>query len=471
VDASKLASCLKWVKLSADSVNVKPLEMEPVTVSVTVPRGARGYYVAGIIAQTRPPKDAKGIAIVVRFLIPILVEIQGRPVRQKIELTDVGMLHKEATQERPPTTLVTLGVTNRGRTYSRVKGQVKLEYLSKDRWRPVARTEYKELGILPGVVLSLDSDIEKRLPSGKYRLSGLLYVDGRRVKPLVREVDFTGDPEVTRLAVDTALLLEPPQTDLNCVPGSTRTAVIKLENASEDAVTIQAFATIPPSLKGVAFGELKGVDLSCAQWLRVSPAKFTLRGGGKQNVRLIAQMPKDAVTRSNYYGLLVLKASYPDGQSAGTSTSLVNIANAEVEPAPAAQIDELTLAGGDASAYIIRIKTANVGSIHFTPKCRAALLGGTGQIVGQAVLSGEPGIMLPLQTRTFSGEMDFKDVEVGTYSLQASLSFAAGEAATKQILLDVSVEDGQKVVSIVVPEKKEPAAGGAPATRATGGVK
>ncbi len=464
VDTSKLSSSLKWVKLSADSVDVKPLEMEPVTISVTVPRNARGYYLCGVIAQTRPPKDVKGIAIVIRFLVPILVDIQGRPVRQKIELSDVGMTHKEATQQTPPTTLINLGISNKGRTYSRIKGRVKLEYLSKDRWRPVSRTEYKEMGILPGVMLSLDSDINKRLPTGKYRLSGLLYVDGRRVKPLVKEIDFTGDPEVTKLAIDTALILEPPQVDLKCVPGSTRTAVIKIENASEDAVTIQATAIIPPSLKGVALGEFKGVDLSAAGWVRVSPAQFTLRGGRKQNVRVIAKMPKDGTTRSNYYGLLVLNAAYPDGQSAGKTTSLVAIANSRVEPAPAAQIDELTLAAGDADAYIIRTKAANIGSVHFLPKCRATLLGGMGQSVGQAVLSGEPGIMLPLQFRTFSGEMDFKDVEVGAYQLKASLDFAPGKAAIKQILLRVTVEDGKKVVTLVEAEKKdEPKPATAPA--------
>ncbi len=453
VDRSKLSSCLKWVTLSADSVEVKPLSKESVTVAVKVPSNARGYYMAGIIAQTRPAPGARGLKVIVRYLIPILVEIQGRPVRQKIALSDVSMARKEATQQTSPTTLINLGITNKGRTYSRVKGQVKLEYFSKDRWRPVSRTKYRELGILPGVVLSLDNDIKKRLPTGKYRLSALLYVDGRRVKPLVKEIEFMGDPMVSKLAVDSALILEPPQVDLKCVPGSTRTAVIKVENTSEDAVTIQAAAIIPPSLQGVALGELKGTDLSNAKWLSVSPAKFTLRGGGKQNVRLIAKMPKDQATHSNYYGLLTLSASYPDGQSAGTTTSLVAISNSRIEPKVAAQIEKLTLAAGEGSGYIIKIKAANIGGVHFLPNCGATLLTAREQSAGQIILSGEPGIMLPLATRNFSGEMDFKDVEVGTYLLQASLAFAPGEAATRQILLRVSVENGQKVVSVVDADK------------------
>ncbi|MBT3201626.1 MAG: hypothetical protein HN350_17120 [Phycisphaerales bacterium] len=455
VDTSKLPSCLKWIKLSANKVDVKPLAMESVTVEVNIPASARGYYMAGIIAQTRPKANAKGINVVVRFLIPVLVDIQGRPVRQKIELSDIGMVYKEATAKAVPTTLVNLGISNKGRTYSRIQGQVKLEYLSKERWRPVSRAEYKKMGIMPGVVLSLDSDIKKRLPSGKYRLSAFLYVDGRRIKPLNKEVEFKGDPKVTSLATDTALVLEPTQVDLKCVPGSTRTTVIKVENASEDTVTIQAGAALPPSLAGVALGKLKGVELSCAPWLRVSPAKFTLRGGRKQNVRLIVRMPKDKASYSNYYGLLGLKASYPDGQSAGTTTSLVTVTNSKVEAKPAARIDNITLAGGEGSAYIIQIRGANLGSVHFLPKCRVALLDVRGQAVTQSILNGEPGIMLPLATRSFSSEMDFKDVKVGVYQLQASLDFASGEAATHRIRVRVAVEDGKKTVTVVTPEKKQ----------------
>jgi hypothetical protein len=81
--------------------------------------------------------------------------------------------------------------------------------------------------------------------------------------------------------------------------------------------------------------------------------------------------------------------------------------------------------------------------------------------------------MLPLATRRFSGEMDFKDIEVGTYLLRASLAFAPGEAVTKQILLRVAVENGQKIVTLVEADKKDgPKPASAPAgTNRTGGDK
>jgi hypothetical protein len=188
---------------------------------------------------------------------------------------------------------------------------------------------------------------------------------------------------------------------------------------------------------------------------------------------LIAKMPKDQMKHSNYYGLLTLSASYPDGQSAGTTNLLVAISNSRIEPRFAAQIVKLTLAAGEGSGYIIQIKAANVGSVHFLPNSRATLLTAMGQSAGQITLSGEPGIMLPLATRRFSGEMDFKDVKVGIYQLRASLAFAPGEAVTKKILLRVAVEDGQKIVTIVKADKKDgPKPASAPAgTNRAGGDK
>ena len=456
VDTSKLPSCLKWVKLSAETVNVKPLEMAPVTVSVKVPRGARGYYTAGMLAKIRPKPGVTGVAIVVRFLIPILVDIQGRPVRQKIALTDVGMEFREKSEKTPATTLVSMGIANSGRGYSRIKGSARVMRFSKGHWRRVATTEYRELGILPGVTLNLKSDLERRLPSGKYKLTGTLYVDGRRIRPLEKELDFVGDPSVTKVAVDTALVLEPPELSITAVPGATRTAVIKVENASDDAVKIEATAAIPPPLGGVAFGDLKGEDLSCAPWVRVSPSKFTLRAGGRQNVRVIARMPKAKKMYANYYGLLALRASYPDGQSAGKTTTLVCVRNARIEPKPAAQAMNVALAGEEASKYVVRARFANTGNVHFTPKCRAVVATGIGQSVTEAVLSGEAGLMLPLEVRNFSGIIDLAGLEPGAYALKAVLEYAPGRGAARQIPIRVSVEEGQKVVTIIEAKQEKP---------------
>jgi len=462
VDTSKVPSCLKWVKLSADTVNVEPMKMAPVTVSVKPPSNARGFYLAGLIAQVKPKPGAKGITIVIRFLIPILLEIEGRPERQKIELADVGMTFRKAGENLPAGTLVALDVANEGRTYSRIKGSVKVMYFLGGRWRPVSTAEIPEKGIIPGARLNLGADLERRLPSGKYKLTATLYVDGRRVKPLEKEIDFEGDPTVTKLAVDTALTLDPPELSIAGSPGAMRTAVLKVENASEDAVEISAYSATPPPLRGVALGDLKGDDLSCAEWVEVSPSTFSLRAGGKQNIRVIARMPKadpDATSgQANYYGLLCLRAAYPDGQSAGESRTLVCVENKAVEAKPAAQAVKTTLAAGEGATYVVQARFANIGNVHFKPRCRAVIATGQGQAVTEIELAGEEGLMLPLETRDFSGEIDFEKVPAGSYALKVVLEYASGKGEVEQVLITVAEEDGRKVVTTGGPGQDAPAA-------------
>ena len=457
VDTSKLPSCLKWVKLSAESVDVAAMQVAPVTVTLKVPPNARGFYLAGLIAQSRPKPAEKGISIVIRFLIPILVEIEGRPQRQKIELSDAGMTFRKAEGDKPADTVVSMGVVNEGRTYSRIKGSVKVMFLLNDKWRPVSTADFRDLGIIPGAKLDLPADLGRRLPSGRYKLTAAMYVDGRRVKPLEKEIDFTGDPAVTKVAADTALVLDPLELSITAAPGSTRTSIIKVENASEDEVEITAVSSTPASLRGVAMGELKGDDLSCAGWLTVTPAKFTLRPGGKQNIRVIVMMPKTDKMQANYYGLLTLRATYPDGQSAGETTSLVCLGNPGAEVKPAVEGVKMTLAATDGAQYAIQARFANIGNVHFRPVCRAVLVDNRGQMVAKTELSGEEGLMLPLGTRDFSGILDFEKVEPGKYALTSDVEFAPGKIATQQLAIQVSEEEGRKVVTVITPGAAEPA--------------
>jgi P pilus assembly chaperone PapD len=314
----------------------------------------------------------------------------------------------------------------------------------------------------------LPADLNRRLPSGKYKLTATLSVDGRRVKPLEKEIDFTGDPAVTKLAVDTALTLDPPEMTIAGAPGAMRTAVLKVENASDDEVNIEAASLVPPSLRGVALGELKGDDLSCAAWLEVSPAKFTLRAGGKQNVRVIAKMPKAENMQANYYGLVSLRAMYADGQGAGETKTLVCVANKGVEAKPAAQAAKMTLAAAEGAKYAVQARFANTGNTHFTPKCRAVVVTGQGQTVTEIELAGEEGLMLPLETRDFSGVLDFEKVEPGAYVLKVMLDSGPGQGAAQQMLIRVTVEEGLKVVTIVAPQA---ATSTAPASQPAGGGK
>ncbi len=459
IDTSKLQSCRDWIELSTNSVRIDPLGKETVTLKVRAHPNARGFYHAGLTVQTRPEPDVKGIPVVARILVPILVDIQGRPMRQKINLSDVGMEFREQTEEKLATTLISMGIKNNGGTYSRLKGFSTVKYFSGGHWRQITEAEFKEVGIIPGVELNLKSDIGRSLPSGKYKVTGTLYVDGRRVKGLEKEIDFVGDPSVTKVAADAVLNLAPHEVIIkNVVPGATRTSVIKVENASEDTVNVTTGLAIPPTLKGVAFGELNGEDLTCTEWVKVTPEEFTLRGGARQRIRITAKIPDSELTQANYYALLGLRAKYLDGQNAGVTTALICVENKNVEARPAASPMKLTVAAMEASKYIAVGRFGNVGNARFTPRCRATITTAMGATIAKTLLAGKPDVMLPLEMRDFSGVVDFSRVKAGTYRLTAILEYA-GEQVSTEIPIRVSIgPDEQRAVEIVklkeAPEEK-----------------
>lgn len=451
------ASCFSWLSLSATSINVDALKTETVQIKLKIPASASGVYYAGVIAQTRPPADAKGLKVVVRFLIPVVVEIQGRPERQKIDFKDLEMAVAPKAEGKPLSTIVNAVINNDGRTYSRIKGNIKLMYQTRGHWQSVATADIREIGVMPGSKLSLPCDLSRGLPSGKYKLTGTVYVDGRRLKPIEKEIDFKGDPSITKLTVDTALLVEPAEILVTGTPGAVRTTSIKIENTSEEAVEVVAAAIVPQPLRGVALGDIKGDDFCCAGWLEVTPAKFTLRPGGKQNLRLTAKMPADAKDIPAYFTTLSLKATYPDGQSAGETQATMIVDNKKVDARPAAQVMKFAVVAGDANQYIVQVRFGNTGNSRYMPKGVATVLGDGGKAALEASISGMETHMMPLETRDGSTVLDFAKVEAGNYILKVVMDCGTNQPAVEQMPLVVTIENGQRVVTLAGTAATAPA--------------
>jgi hypothetical protein len=351
---------------------------------------------------------------------------------------------------KTPTTTAHLQVTNKGQTFSRVRGKVHVEKQSDDRWRPVTRFDVNELSIIPGVTLELGQDLGRRLPSGTYRLRGELFVDGRRLPPMEKEIAFEGDPNIDALAYDTALILEPAMVEMNVAPGATRTTVVRVENPGTDPVKVQMMSRTPRGLAGVEMGELRGSDLSAEPWTEIRPAEFTIKPGRWQNVRVMSRVPREGVDHPNYYADLVLNGSYVDGQSAGETRSTVHLTNADAPSTKDAMIEQVTLAEGDTpTQFIVQMRVANVGNVHVEPTTRALLLNAQGGLVTNQALSGEEGALLPLGKRTYSATLDFAGVERGYYALRAMASLQVGYDVTKQLVLqvergEIAGADGEK---------------------------
>lgn len=436
-DTSKLFSSLAWTSLAESTANIEPLEPAEIMVRLTPPPDARGAYFVAIVAETPAPEISEGLAVRVRFVIPVIVEIEGRPARQQVVLQDVVMNYLDGADGKAPTTTAALRIANAGRTYSRVKGYLTVERKSEERWRPVTRFEVRERAIIPGVTLELGDDLKRRLPSGDYRLRGELSVDGRRVTPVETELAFVGDPKADTLACDTALILTPGLVAMDIVPGATRTTVLRIENPGTDAVKVQMSSSTPLALGGVAMGDLLGTALSAEPWTEIVPSEFTIRPGTRQNVRVMSRVPRDGVDHGNYYGDLVLEGTYADGQSAGKTRSTVHLSFSGIASMPQAVIEQITLAESDKPAeYFVQMRLTNIGNVHLDPSARVFVLSAQNRQLRNVPLTADEGPLLPLGKRTFSAELNVEGLEPGYYALRATAKIGGEkDIAGQQIML------------------------------------
>jgi len=351
-----------------------------------------------------------------------------------------------------------MDVSNKGGTYSRLKAFAKVRGFWDGHWREVTEAEFAQTSIIPGVKFKLKTDIGRSLPSGKYSLSGVLYVDGRRAKRIEKKIDFVGDTSITKVATDAPLDVLPSELIINCRPGATRVAAIKVRNASDETVNVQTALALPRNLQGAAFGDdLKGDDLDCTAWLKLEPESFTLPSYRQQTIRVTAAMPKSLeAMHPCYYALLGLFSTYPDGQRGGVTTANIGVTNESISAEHFVSAMKLSPALKGGSQYYIVARFGNFGPIHFTPiRCRAAVVSDTGAPRAFVALSSSKSdIMLPLEVRDFSGIIDFSNFSAGTYRLAAALEYAPGERAVKQIGIRVLPQGEQRVVEVVKLEQE-----------------
>lgn len=461
-DVTKLSSCSDWVSLSRDTVEISPNGQETVEVSIRVPRGVGGFYCAGIVTSLRVVNPDSQVALNIRYLVPVLIEIQGRTLRPKIELKNVGMEFVPQMGDRPATTLVSVRVDNVGPTFSRLKPFARIWNYQDGHWRVITRAEFRDTGIIPGVELNLKTDIMRPLPSGKYKIAGAVYIDGRKGTAIAKELEFVGDPTAERAPTDAPIDLVPEDLEIKTFPGATRSSFMEVINASDETISLQALFGLPQALSQAATTSFKGQDLACSDWLRVEPQKFSLNSFEKKRIRIIAETPETAGKYPWHYAVLGLYAHYPDGQMAGLTTTNVCVGvgdsrSGTVQSEIAVRPGNLLIRDWDPanSQFLVVVDYTNYGEVHFTPlKCRAGLAITSGTMAGAVRASttlscDERGVMLPLTNRKYSGIIDLSSVPEGIYRLEANMEYAKDKSVNKQISIQVSLNGEMRLVRTV----------------------
>jgi hypothetical protein len=449
-------SCLPWLTLDTESVDVNPLTSAKVNVKVKAPSNARGVYAAAITAQTKDDPTAQGMRMVVRFLIPVIVVVQGPTARQNLEVLGSRLLYGGGGEEQTSRTLIQVSMKNSGEGFPAVKSSVKVFRAEGAKWRQVLMSPFDERSILPGQSVTFKADPKRSFPSGKYRLVTSGTVDGRPFKELVEEMDYVGDPNAVPLASDVDLVMEPARVECDVVPGGRRTAYLTLRNPTDEPVNVALDAVQVEALKGVMLGETKGDAFSAHAWITVNPAKFTLTKNGQRKVAVQFAFPREGLDKAAYYATLNLAATHPDGKPAGTMQSLILAANKKVTVEPRMYGQALALTQAEKNQYTVSATFANVGGVYLDPSCKGTLMAATGlAAVKSFEMKREPaGLVLPLGTPRWNGTLDFSGVEPGGYTLKVSCEYGA-KSGIASFPVKVTDVEGQKQVEVIGETKME----------------
>ena len=118
----------------------------------------------------------------------------------------------------------------------------------------------------------------------------------------------------------------------------------------------------------------------------------------------------------------------------------------------------LTLSELSAGRYLTTARFLNNGDTHVQPRCRAILTTVPDDTARKRFMMSsedydQTGILLPLDTRNFSGVLDVTDVTAGVYRLTAILEHGQGQTVQDQRGIEVVEEGGQKVVKLLGPNR------------------
>jgi hypothetical protein len=174
-------------------------------------------------------------------------------------------------------------------------------------------------------------------------------------------------------------------------------------------------------------------------------------------------MPATATEYSHYYATLRLHVTYQDGTPAGMKTARICVRNTKATATNLIDPTTLTHAELTPSRYMVTAIFRNGGVTHVTPRCIGVLSGAGGvaykKFLMDSEASGQTGIFLPFESRTFSGALDLSDVPPGYYRLTAVMEYRgrntqAGENPQYQTVVEVTeLPSGHRTLKAARPDQ------------------
>lgn len=442
-------SCVPWIRKNFNELELAPAQQGEIQLDFTIPSGVSGFYMAALVIQNKiDNSNPTGISLVVRFTIPILINVVGRPGLTKVDVVDSGILSEENLDKNIKEEKSFITLNNTGKTMAQIDGSVTILNLLQDKWRRVTDIQLGSHKIIPGASITVIAPILRRIPTGKYRLDTQISID-KKAQPVKRkEIDFVGDPSISSIATDAPLSIEPARIEIEGINNARRSGYITVNNLGEDLVLISLSFSQPAELKNIAMGEIKGDDFTCHEWLKSMPDSFQLQPGKSRKISIQASLP-DLMVKPYYYSSLKINATYADGQYAGGLNTMVIIKNSKGEPHSQLEPFGITLNKENEDLYSVIGKYGNKGNIHLQPVVTGSITD-MGQIkkYQQFELNSDQNLILPLGTPKYAGSIDIKKLDPGLYVLTLSATIQK-DVVDQKIAFEIAMESNEKNIKII----------------------
>jgi len=463
-DVARFPQFLSWVKLDKKTVDLDPLKKAEVHLRFDIPATARGLYTGALTVQTRPNPKAP-MSVVLRFLIPIIIQIEGSTVIRSAKVTTPVVKFSPPVQNNPA--FVTLGVLTRnsGNGLIHVGGRIDLSAKVGENWLSVTSVTVDPRRVIPGGELLLSGKVSKRIPSGRYRVKADLRADGQALSRYEGELDVVGDPNAGAITPDASVISDPIRLPIDVVPASMRGGMVSFQNPTSDPVTIDFTTATPKGLAGLMMGNIKGDDLSGAAWTTVSPQSITIGPLQTRKVRISVALPEGAAQPA-YYTQLVGTITRA-GEAAGTTSTVIEALNKGIPGTPTmVQQSPMMLSKDAQGIYAVQAAYSNVGNVSIEPKGSFDVTDVTGlKTFLHVEATTDNSWLLPLGVARFSANLDGKALKPGTYALKGTCSFGDKNVTTVLVLKVTQTKTGvlMEIVDPAKPKSKPPVKASTPA--------
>jgi len=362
LDLTNHNSCRSWIKLEESEILVSPDSDGVINFTINTPYNVKsGFYGATIMAAlVVRGVEADKVPMFIRTAVPVTANVRNANTTPNISIEDIGMEFIPSAEAKPGNVKLKMKIKNEGKTFSRIDPVIRVRGLIDNHWKLITTHKFGDMGIIPGIELNLESNIDKSLPDGKYQLDAVLYVDQRLRGSRSRfgkEIEFEGDPLISRPAYDVPLDLDPKEIIFSMKPGLKRPENLKIHAAIEERILVQPILGIPKAFEGIIDNNVKISDaMTCLDWLSIDTKNLTIENFRNRNLLINATFPEDALQYPNYYASLGLKVMYPDGQSAGTEWLNICIENENAIKNPEVICSSINLTANNElnSEYIIQ---------------------------------------------------------------------------------------------------------------------